>query len=117
MLLRRLWKVAMPAPPELRLDFVTSNSGALGNRMPIDLLKNDRDYRTLRAFAKAQARGSSRTFVKAFTADVPEGLAGREPLYTCATEKLTRGPPWKCALETVRAPGYRFPHGKGRNCD
>jgi len=78
--------------------------------MPIDLLKNDRDYRTLRAFAKARASGFSRTFVKAFTADVPEGLAGREPRYTCATEIDQRRPLWKRALEAVRAPGYRFPH-------
>ncbi|KDR27611.1 hypothetical protein BG57_22825 [Caballeronia grimmiae] len=113
MLLRRLWKVVMPAPPELRLDFLTSNSGALENRMPIDLLKNDREYRTLRAFAKAQASGFSRTFVNAFTADVSEGLAGREPLSTCATEIDPRHPPWKRALEAVRAPGLPVPARQG----
>jgi hypothetical protein len=49
-------------------------------------------------------------FVKAFTDDVPEGLAGREPLSTCATEIDPRRPLWKCALEAVRALGLRFPH-------
>lgn len=113
LLLHRLWRVAkilMPAPPELRLDFLTSKSVALGSRIPIDLLERDRDYRKLRKYATAWASEFSRTFVKVFNAEDAGDLASREPLYTCAAEIDPRRPLWRRALEAVRAPGYQLPH-------
>jgi len=78
----------MPAPPELRLKFLKLKSGALGNRMPIDLLKNDREYRTLRAFAKAWATVSA-ALRQGFYCRRSSGLGGSgASLHMC---NLTRG--------------------------
>ncbi|MFM0140399.1 hypothetical protein [Caballeronia grimmiae] len=111
--LRRLWKVArilVPALPDQRFDFLTSKSGALGNRVPIDMLKSDSDYRKLRALAKGWAAEFSRTFVKVYGAAHPKWTRYIEPIYSSATEVDPRRPLWKRALCAVRAPGYRFPH-------
>ncbi|SPB17799.1 hypothetical protein NOV72_05002 [Caballeronia novacaledonica] len=111
--LKRLWKVARilaPALPDQRFDFLTSKSGALGNRVPIDMLESDSDYRKLRAFAKGWVAEFSRTFVKVYDAAHPKGVPYIEPIYSSATEVDPRRPLWKRALGAVRAPGYRFPH-------
>jgi len=111
--LKRLWKVArilVPALPELRFDFLMSRSGALGNRVPIDMLQSDSDYRKLRRFAKGWAAEFSRTFVKVFDVAHSKGAPYAEPIYSTATEVDPRSPLWKRALGAVRTPGYRFPH-------
>ncbi len=111
--LKRLWRVArisVPAPPALRLDFLTSSSGALGSRAPIDMLDDDRDYRELRKYAKAWATEFSRTVVKVVDVKAPKGSGSRDPLYVCATEVDPRRPLWKRALQAVRLPGYQLPH-------
>ncbi|MDR5803756.1 hypothetical protein [Caballeronia sp. LZ001] len=115
--LQRLWgvsKILVPAPPVLRFDFLTSRSGALRSRAPVDLLADDRDYRELRKNAKAWVSEFSRTTVKVVAAEATKSPAMRETLYTCATEVDPRRPLWKRALEAVCAPGYQFPHNVPR---
>lgn len=111
--LKRLWAVArilVPAPPTSRLDLLTRQCGALRGRVPLELLEDDRDYRSLRRFAKGWASEFSRTVVKCYDAGQSDGTPHVAPLYTCATEIDPRRLLWKRALDAVRSPGYRFPH-------
>jgi hypothetical protein len=108
--LRAVARILVPAPPTSRLDLLTRQCGALGARVPLDLLVDDRDYRSLRRFAKGWASEFSRTVVKCYNAEQSDGTPLVEPLYTCATEIDPRRLLWKRALDAIRSPGYRFPH-------
>ncbi|SAK90752.1 hypothetical protein AWB82_06394 [Caballeronia glebae] len=111
--LKRLWKLASivaPASASERLDFLTSESGALGKRRPVQMLESNKDYRKVRAFAAAWMTEFSRTFVKILDAQQQTRASLEEPIYTTAAEGDPRLPLWKRALLAVSAPGFRFPH-------
>ncbi|WP_060817732.1 hypothetical protein [Caballeronia sordidicola] len=110
--LDRLWKIAkviVPAPPAMRLDFLTQACAALEDRAPVDLLDDDRDYKQLRAYAKGWASEFSRTAVVVWDADTREELSLAKPIYTCSAALDPRRPLWRRALIAIRAPGYTQP--------
>ncbi|AQH01374.1 hypothetical protein A9R05_21310 [Burkholderia sp. KK1] len=111
--LKRLWDVAKiiwPAPPAVRFDLLTRKCGALGNRVPVELLENDADYVNLRRFARGWASEFSRTFVKLYDDGRAEDSVNAKPLYECAAEIDPRRSLWTRALAAIKTPGYRFPH-------
>ena len=110
--LTRLWNIAkiiVPAPPALRLDFLTQPCAALEDRIPINMLDGDRDYEQLREYAKAWASEFSRTFVVVWDADALDDLSRAKPIYTCSSAIDPRRPLWRRALNAIRSPGYTQP--------
>jgi hypothetical protein len=110
--LKRLWKLARilaPASATARLDFLTSKSGALGNRRPVQMLESGNDYRRVRAFAVAWVGEFNRTFVKIFDAAQRDSSSQVKPIHTSAAEGDPRRPLWKRALDAVCVPGFSFP--------
>ncbi|MDR5810627.1 hypothetical protein [Caballeronia sp. LZ019] len=110
--LDRLWKIARiiaPAPAALRLDFLTTACGALEGRVPVDMLDDDRNYKQLRAYARAWASEFSRTSVVVWDADTLDDLSLAKPLYTCSTAVNPRRPLWRRALGAIHSPGYTNP--------
>lgn len=110
--LDRLWKISRiiaPASPAMRLDFLTQPCAALADRIPLDMLDDDRDYKQLRAFAEAWAAGFSRTSVVVWDANAVENLSSAKPIYTCVAAIDPRRPMWRRALNAIRLPGYTQP--------
>jgi len=110
---RRLFKIAralVPAPPDARLDFLTTSSGFLGGRVPLKMLRKARHYRRVRQFATAWASEFSRTAVSFYDGHHEVIPPDVEPLYTSATEVDFRRPLWRRALEALTSFGYQWPH-------
>jgi hypothetical protein len=110
---KRLFKIAralVPAPPDARLDFLTSRSGALGGRIPIKMLRKQRNYRRVRDFAAAWAAEFSRTVATFYEGHHEAPPSNVEPLYTSATEFDFRRPIWRRALKALTSFGYQWPH-------
>ncbi|VXC77889.1 conserved hypothetical protein [Burkholderia sp. 8Y] len=110
--LTRLYRIASilaPAYPEARLDFLTAPCGALGGRVPLELLAEDGDYRELRRFAKDWASEYSRTSVSFYAGAYDEAVPGSIPLFVSIAEVDPRGQIWKRALAALTCPGHRKP--------
>src|ERR1700720_2345824 len=64
--LRRLYsicRILVPAPPSCRLGYLSSRHVNLGGSLPLEALRDEKQYRLLRQTARAYAAEWSRTFV------------------------------------------------------
>lgn len=109
--LQTICRIIFPAPPSSRLDFLESQDASLGERRPLDMLGNERDFKALRQAAAAWATEWSRTSVKIY-----EGVHETEPgdvppIYTASAEIDPRRALWRRAFEALRAHGYEWPLG------
>ena len=109
--LQAVCRIIVPAPPDSRLDFLTSRRGSLGDRSPLQMLSNDSDFKSLQQAAAAWAAEWSRTAVKMY-----EGLHDTEPtdvdpLYTAIAEIDPRKSLWERASEALHVHGYQWPLG------
>ncbi|MPW18930.1 hypothetical protein GCT13_19010 [Paraburkholderia sp. CNPSo 3157] len=109
-LLFKIARMLVPAPPDARLDFLTTRSGALGGRVPIKMLRKKRNYRRVRDFAAAWASEFSRTVVTFYEGDHEAPPPDVEALYTSAVEVDFRRPIWRRALKALTSFGYQWPH-------
>ncbi len=109
----RLYRIACilaPAYPEARLDFLTSMCGALGGRVPLELLADDGDYRALRRFAQDWASEYSRTSVSFYAGSYEDVLPSSIPLFISIAEVDPRNQIWKRALAALTCPGHQKPY-------
>ncbi|MFM0377812.1 hypothetical protein PQQ72_12435 [Paraburkholderia strydomiana] len=109
--LQAICQIIMPAPPLSRLDFLTAQNGTLGERRPLDMLADDRDFEVLQPVAAAWAAEWSRTSVKVY-----EGVQETEPinvppLYTATAEIDPHRALWARASGALHAHGYHWPLG------
>jgi hypothetical protein len=109
--LQAIYRILVPAPPECRLDFLSSSRGSLGGRSPMQMLDDDDDFKTLKRLAAAWAAEWSRTAVKMYKGEHETEPAGVEPLYTAMVEIDPRKALWERASEALHAHGYEWPLG------
>lgn len=109
--LQAICRIIVPAEPMSRLDFLSSQRGSLGDRRPLDMLEDDRDFKTLRQVAAAWAAEWSRTTVSLYQGDYSAQPDGVAPCYTASAEIDPRRPLWERASEALNAPGYEWPLG------
>jgi hypothetical protein len=105
-----LCRVLWPAPPESRLDFLTSENGALGGITPLQAMTNDCSYRELLMHARGWASEFSRTTVKIC---VGEFIRGIELPIVCTgvAEIDPRESLWRRAREALQGGGNLRPDG------
>jgi hypothetical protein len=111
--LRRLayvCRILWPAPPDSRLDFLTSENGALGGITPLQALANDCSYRELLMHARGWASEFSLTTVKVCTG---EFLRDIELPVVCTgyVEADPRESLWRRAAEALQPGGNLRPDG------
>ena len=111
--LRRLasvCRVLWPAPPDLRMDFLTSGHGALGGITPLQALVKDDSYRELRIVATGWASEFSRTTVKVCAGEFGHG---KELPVVCTgvVEIDPRTSIWRRASEALQPGGNLRPDG------
>jgi hypothetical protein len=104
-------RIIVPAPPDSRLDFLTSRRGSLGDRRPLEMLESDDDFKTLKRLAAAWAAEWSRTAVKLYEGTLETEPSNVEPLYTAIAEVDPRRPLWERASEALNVHGYQWPLG------
>ncbi|MFL9889899.1 MULTISPECIES: hypothetical protein [Paraburkholderia] len=109
--LQVICRIVAPAPPNLRLGFLTSRRGSLGDRSPVDMLDGDDDFKRLQHAAEAWAAEWSRTAVKVFDGLHETEPRDAEPLYIAIAEIDPRRPLWERASEALHASGYEWPLG------
>ncbi|SED79115.1 hypothetical protein SAMN02787142_3846 [Burkholderia sp. WP9] len=109
--LQAVCRIIVPAPPDSRLDFLTSRRGSLGDRSPLQMLSNNSDFERLRRIAARWAAEWSRTVVKMFAGEHQIEPSDVEPLYTAATEIDPRKSLWARASEALQMHGYEWPLG------
>jgi hypothetical protein len=109
--LQAICRILVPAPPECRLDFVSSSRGSLGGRSPLQMLDDDDDFKVLRQRAAAWAAEWSRTAVKVYKGEHEAEPGGFDPLYTAIAEVDPRRPLWERASEALHVHGYQWPLG------
>jgi hypothetical protein len=109
--LQEICRIIEPAPPDSRLDFLTSRRGSLGERRPLDMMESDEDFESLRRLAKGWTAEWWRTAVKMYRGEYEVAPANAEPLYTAAAELDPRRPLWERASEALHAHGYEWPLG------
>jgi hypothetical protein len=109
--LQSICRILVPAPPECRLDYLSSRRGSLGGVRPTDMLNIDSDYEKLRRMARAWAAEWSRTAVKLFEGEHDTEPGGADPLYTVIAEVDPRRPLWERASEALHVHGYEWPLG------
>jgi hypothetical protein len=109
--LQEICRILVPAPPDCRLDYLSSSRGSLGGVRPTDMMNNDSDYEKLRRMARAWAAEWSRTAVKLFEGEHDTEPGGADPLYTAIAEVDPRRPLWERASEALHVHGYEWPLG------
>lgn len=109
--LQSICRILVPAPPACRLDYLSSKHGNLGDLSPIEMLRDDKDYKWLREMARAWAAEWSRTAVKVYEGKHETEPSDIEPLYTAIAEIDPRRPLWTRASEALHAFGYQWPLG------
>src|SRR5579864_6952258 len=109
--LQVICKIIVPAPPECRLDYLSSPRGSFGNRSPLQMLDDDNDFKRLRQAAAAWAAEYSRTAVKMYEGEHETEPTDVGPLYTAIAEIDPRRPLWDRASEALHAHGYEWPLG------
>lgn len=109
--LQAVCRIIVPAPPDSRLDFLTSPRGSLGDRSPLQMLRNNSDFERLRRIAAGWAAEWSRTVVKMFAGEHQLEPSDVEPLYTATTEIDPRKSLWTRASEALQLHGYEWPLG------
>jgi hypothetical protein len=112
--LRRLYSICrllVPAPPSCRLGYLSSKQGDLGGISPLESLGDKRQYRLLRAMARAYAAGWWRTVVTVYTGRYTEEPRDIEPTLTAADEADPRENLWKRVEQVLTSGGYIRPCG------
>lgn len=112
--LRRLYSICrllVPAPPSCRLGYLSSKQGNLGGISPLESLGDKRQYRLLRAMARAYAAGWWRTVVTVYTGRYTEEPRDIEPTLTAADEADPRVNLWKRVEQVLTSGGYIRPCG------
>jgi hypothetical protein len=109
--LQSICRILVPAPPESRLDFLTSRRGSLGDRSPLDMLESDDDFKSLKRVAVAWTAEWSRTAVTMYEGEHEAEPSNVEPLYTAVAEIDPRRPLWERASEALHLHGYEWPFG------
>jgi len=109
--LQAICRIIVPAPTLSRLDFLVSLNGSLGERRPLDMLADDRDFEVLQPVAAAWAAEWSRTSVKVYDGVHETEPINVPPLYTATAEIDPRRPLWARASEALHAHGYHWPLG------
>jgi hypothetical protein len=109
--LQEICRIIVPAPPDCRLDFLSSSRGSLGGRSPPQMLDDDDDFKVLRQRAAAWAAEFSRTVVKVYKGEHQAEPKGIAPMYMAVTELDPRRPLWERASEALHAHGYEWPLG------
>ncbi|CAE6767863.1 hypothetical protein R70006_03804 [Paraburkholderia domus] len=112
--LRRLYSICrllVPAPPSCRLGYLSAKQGNLGGNSPLESLGDKRQYRLLRAMARAYAAEWSRTVVTVYTGRYTEEPTDIEPTLTAADEADPRVNLWKRVEQTPTSSGYIRPCG------
>jgi hypothetical protein len=104
-------RVIAPAPSDARLDFLTSRRESLGDRSPLEVLKDEDGFKTVSRMATAWASEWSRTSVKIYEGNCETEPARVEPLYTATAEIDPRKPLWDRASTALHAHGYQWPLG------
>ncbi|CPH56430.1 Uncharacterised protein [Burkholderia pseudomallei] len=105
--LQSVCRILVPAPPECRLDYLSSRQGNLGDITPLDALADEENYRWLREMAQAWAAEWSRTTVRIHAGPCEPGEI--EPTYVAACEADPRTSLWKRALEAMESGGHIAP--------
>jgi hypothetical protein len=109
--LQAICRILVPAPPECRLDFLSSSRGSLGGRSPMQMLDDDDDFKTLKRLAAAWAAEWSRTAVTMYEGRYDTEPDSVAPLYTASVEIDPRRPLWARASEALHIHGYEWPLG------
>jgi hypothetical protein len=109
--LQAICQIIVPAPPMSQLDFLVSRNGSLGERRPLDMLADDRDFEVLQPVAAAWAAEWSRTSVKVYEGVHETEPIDAPPLYTATAEIDPRRPLWARTSEALHAHGYHWPLG------
>ncbi|WP_368623609.1 hypothetical protein [Paraburkholderia sp. BR13444] len=109
--LQSICRILVPAPPESRLDFLSSPRGSLGDRRPLDMLNDDSDYKNLGSLAATWAAEWSRTVVTLYEGEHEVEPRDVEPLYRAVAEVDPRRPLWERASEALHTYGYEWPLG------
>lgn len=107
--LQSVCRILVPAPPECRLDYLSSRQGNLGDITPLEALADEKNYRRLREMARAWAAEWSRTAVQIWAGRYKPGEI--EPTYVAVSEADPRANLWKRALGAMDAGGYVAPPG------
>ncbi|WP_236077968.1 hypothetical protein [Paraburkholderia nemoris] len=109
--LQTICQIIVPAPPLSRLDFLTSRNGNLGDRIPLDMLEDDNDFKSLKRLAEAWAAQWSRTAVRLYGGEHETEPTDGDALYTAMAEIDPRRPLWERASEALHVRGYQWPLG------
>jgi hypothetical protein len=104
-------RVIATAPSDARLDFLTSRRERLGDRSPLEVLKNKDEFAIVSRMATVWASEWSRTSVKMYSSSYETEPAGGEPLYAATVEIDPRKPLWERASEALHAHGHEWPLG------
>lgn len=104
-------RVIATAPSDARLDFLSSRRGRLGDRSPLEVLKDENGFKTVSRMAAAWSSEWSRTAVKIYEGTHETEPADVEPLYTAAVNVDPRGALWDRASVALRTHGYQWPLG------
>ncbi|MFM0499052.1 hypothetical protein [Paraburkholderia caffeinilytica] len=104
-------RVIATAPSDARLDFLSSRRGRLGDRSPLEVLKDENGFKTVSRMAAAWAAEWSRTAVKIYEGTHETEPADVEPLYTAAVNVDPRGALWDRASVALRTHGNQWPLG------
>ncbi|MFM0078786.1 hypothetical protein P0D72_07830 [Paraburkholderia sediminicola] len=111
--LRRLayvCRILWPAPPDSRLDFLTSENGALGGISALQALAIDRSYRELLMHARGWASEFSRTTVKICAGEFIRGI--ELPIVCTGVAEIDpRKSIWCRAVEALQGGGNLRPDG------
>lgn len=107
--LQEIAKIIVPAPADSRLHFLTSCSAALGNRVPLDMLQDHRDFKSLRRHAAAWAIEYSRTTVSFYDGNYDHAPLDIKAIYTCVVDVDFRRPLWSRALKALVDFNYEWP--------
>jgi len=107
--LRSVCRILAPAPPECRLNYLSSRHGSLGAITPIDALVNDANYKRLRHVARVYAASWSRTSVNIYAGYYKSEEL--EPSYVAAVDVDPRTAVWRRAMDAMEAGGYIEPAG------
>ncbi|MGY6121553.1 hypothetical protein ACW9YQ_14495 (plasmid) [Paraburkholderia strydomiana] len=109
--LQAICRIMVPAPTLSRLDFLVSPNGSLGDRVPLGMLTDDRDFEVLQQTAAVWAAEWSRTSVKVYEGVHETKPINVSPLYTATAEVDPRAALWARASEALHAYGYHWPLG------
>jgi len=103
-------RILWPASPDSRLDFLTSENGALGDITPLHALANDDSYRELLTVARGWASEFSRTTVKICAGEFIRGIE-LPTVCTGVAEIDPRKNIWRRAMEALQEGANLRPAG------